>query len=74
MVAENIYLRALSFLSKEDQAAIAAYQEAAQQARGQGLDEPTVAIEDLFRKVPTAERALRHYDRQVGRLLRKGSQ
>lgn len=67
---ENIYSLALSHLSEADRAAISAYQAKAEEIQQQEVQDSTIAIENVLKQVPGARRALRHYDREVGKLMR----
>ncbi|MDP1710287.1 MAG: hypothetical protein Q8L28_01600 [bacterium] len=74
MAPENIYAKALSSLSEKDQIAMQAYQMAADEVRRNQIQpDPTVTIENLLKKVPGARRALRRYDKEVGKLMRARS-
>ncbi|HKC05107.1 MAG TPA: hypothetical protein VKC54_04535 [Patescibacteria group bacterium] len=69
--AKNIYSKAFSHLNEKDQKAMRSYQAAAQAARNNQIQpDPTVAIETLLKEVPGARKALKHYDKEVGKLMK----
>ncbi len=70
MATENIYSIAFSHLSEADKEAMLAYQVRAEEIQHQGTMDSTVSIENILREVPGARRALKHYDREVGKLAK----